>query len=162
MDIDGSSIFKLEKMKTDKSFLGTGWSFPPMFDKVSATVQLVSEEDDIAQSLQLLLSTTPGERVMQPDFGCNLDIMLFEPITTTLVAFVKDMIETSILYFEPRIDLDFVDINTLQVTEGLILIQLHYTVLSTNSRYNLVYPYYLEEGTEADFTLNENLKKLII
>jgi uncharacterized protein len=149
-------------MATNKSFLGTGWSFPPVFDKMSASVQLVSEEKDIAQSLEILLSTQPGERVMQPEFGCNLDVMLFEPLTTTLIAYVKDMIQTSILYFEPRIDLDYVRINTVQIEEGLILIELQYIVLSTNTRYNLVYPYYLEEGTEADFSLNANLKKLII
>jgi phage baseplate assembly protein W len=149
-------------MSSDKSFLGTGWSFPPVFDKISGTVQLVSEEEDIAQSLQVLLSTRPGERVMQPGFGCNLDIMLFEPITTTLIAYVKDLIQTAVLYFEPRIDMDAVNINTVQAEEGLILIELQYTVLSTNSRYNLVYPYYLDEGTEADFTLNINLKKLLI
>ena len=149
-------------MNSSKSFLGTGWSFPPVFDKVNAAVQLVSEEEDIAQSLQVLLSTRPGERVMLPEFGCNLDVMLFEPITTTLIAYVKDLIETSVLYFEPRIDMDAININTLQMEEGIILIELQYTVLSTNSRYNLVYPYYLDEGTEADFTLNMNLKKLIV
>lgn len=148
-------------MDDDKSFLGSGWSFPPLFDNVSGTVQLVSAEEDIAQSLQLLLSTRPGERIMQPSFGCNLDVMLFEPLTTTLVAYVKDLIETSILYFEPRIELDSVRINTAQAEEGLVLIEVQYTVQSTNSRYNLVYPYYLDEGTEADFTLNMNLKKLI-
>ncbi|HEY6505760.1 MAG TPA: GPW/gp25 family protein [Chitinophagaceae bacterium] len=148
-------------MDDDKSFLGSGWSFPPLFDNVSGTVQLVSAEEDIAQSLQLLLSTRPGERIMQPSFGCNLDVMLFEPLTTTLIAYVKDLIETSILYFEPRIELDSVRINTVQAEEGLVLIEIQYTVLSTNSRYNLVYPYYLDEGTEADFTLNMNLKKLI-
>ena len=148
-------------MDDDQSFLGSGWSFPPLFDNVSGTVQLVSAEEDIAQSLQLLLSTRPGERTMQPSFGCNLDVMLFEPLTTTLIAYVKDLIETSILYFEPRIELDSVRINTVQVEEGLVLIEIQYTVLSTNSRYNLVYPYYLDEGTEADFTLNMNLKKLI-
>lgn len=148
-------------MDNDKSFLGSGWSFPPLFDNVSGTVQLVSAEEDIAQSLQLLLSTRPGERVMQPSFGCNLDVMLFEPLTTTLIAYVKDLVETSILYFEPRIELDSVRINTVQAEEGLILIEVQYTVQATNSRYNLVYPYYLDEGTEADFTLNMNLKKLI-
>lgn len=149
-------------MEVDKSFLGVGWSFPPLFDKTTQSVLLVAEEDEIAQSLHVLLSTRPGERVMQPSFGCNLDVMLFEPLTTTLIAYVKDMIETSILYFEPRIDLDAVKINTEEANAGLVLIELQYTVLSTNSRYNLVYPYYLDEGTEADFTLNMNLKKLII
>ncbi len=149
-------------MNSDQSFLGTGWSFPPSFDNISGTVQLVSEEIDISQSLEVLLSTRPGERVMQPAFGCNLDVMLFEPMTTTLIAYVKDLIQTAVLYFEPRIDMDTININTVNARDGLILIELQYTVLSTNSRYNLVYPYYLDEGTEADFTLNINLKKLLV
>jgi hypothetical protein len=149
-------------MKAERSFLGTGWSFPPVFDNTQGIVLLVSEEEDIAQSLQILLSTRPGERIMQPQFGCNLDVMLFEPITTTLVAYVKELINTSILYFEPRIDLDGININTVEVNNGLILIELEYTVLTTNSRYNLVYPYYLDEGAEANFLLGANLKKLLI
>ena len=89
---------------------------------------------------------------MQPTFGCNLDIMLFEPITTTLVAFVKEMIQTSILYFEPRIELEKITISSERLTEGVILIELEYLILAANSRYNLVYPYYLEEGHAPSLT----------
>ena len=144
-------------MITEKSFLGIGWSFPPMFDQQHGTTVMVSEEEDVVQSLQILLGTRPGERVMQPSFGCNLDIMLFEPITTTLVAFVKDMIQTSILYFEPRIEVDSININTVQVEDGLILIELDYTIRSTNSRFNLVYPFYLNEGADVNESISKNL-----
>ncbi|MEO1381779.1 MAG: GPW/gp25 family protein, partial [Bacteroidota bacterium] len=95
------------------------------------------------------LGTRPGERVMQPDYGCNLDIMLFEPLTTTLITIVKDIIQTSILYFEPRIDLLKLDINTEEVLSGLVLIELTYQIRNTNSRFNFVYPFYLEEGSEV-------------
>jgi len=130
---------------SNPDFLGTGWSFPPTFSKAEQGVQMVSAEEDIQQSLEILLSTRPGERVMHPEYGCNLDIMLFEPLTTTLITYVSDMIRTSILYFEPRIDLLKVDINAQQATEGLILIEIHYIIRSTNSRYNYVYPFYLPE-----------------
>ena len=147
-------------MEPDQSYLGTGWSFPPAFDKTTASIMLVAEEIDVAQSLQILLGTRMGERVLQPNFGCNLDVMLFEPITTTLVANVKDMIHTAILYYEPRIDVDAIQINTVRVEDGLILIELEYTILATNSRYNLVFPFYLSEGAEQDFQLGPSLKQI--
>ena len=133
-------------MANEHSFLGTGWSFPPRFDPVTSNVIMVSEEQDISESLRILLSTRPGERVMLPRFGCNLDIMLFEPVTTTLLAYVKELILTAILYFEPRIELQSISISTARINEGVVLIELDYIVLSTNSRFNLVYPFYISEG----------------
>ena len=132
----------------NSAFLGRGWSFPPTFQKQTRQVQMVKEEEDIEQSLSILLSTRQGERVMQPDYGCNLDVMLFEPLTVTLITLVTDQISTSILFHEPRIDLNRVSIGTQQVNEGLILIEIDYTVRSTNSRLNFVYPFYLEQGQE--------------
>jgi len=136
-------------MNVENSFLGTGWSFPPAFDKTSGTVKMVSNEEDIAQSLQILLSTRPGERVMLPQYGCNLGVFMFESITTTLVAYVKELIQTAILYFEPRINLDLITINTDSIVEGVILIELEYTIRASNSRFNLVYPFYLNESAVA-------------
>lgn len=145
-------------MITEKAFLGLGWSFPPAFNKPQASAMMVSEEEDVMQSLQILLGTRPGERVMQPRFGCNLDIMLFEPITTTLIAFVKELIQNAILYFESRIELDSININTVQIHDGLILIELNYTIRSTNSRFNLVYPFYLNEGSDVNESISKNLQ----
>jgi Phage baseplate assembly protein W len=136
-------------MNIEKSFLGTGWNFPPSFDITTGSVIMVSNEEDIAQSLQILLSTRPGERVMLPQYGCNLDVFLFEPITTTLTAYVKELIQTAVLYYEPRINLDFINVNIDQVNDGVILISLDYTILATNSRFNLVYPFYLNEAATA-------------
>jgi len=133
-------------MNIERSFLGTGWNFPPSFDMTTGSVLMVSNAEDISQSLQILLSTRPGERVMLPQYGCNLDVFLFEPITTTLIAYVKELIHTAVLYFEPRINLDLITINTEQVNDGVILISLDYTILATNSRFNLVYPFYLNEA----------------
>jgi hypothetical protein len=135
-------------MTTELAFLGKGWSFPPTFE--SGSVIMVSEEEDVRQCLMVLLATRPGERVMQPTFGCNLDVMLFEPITTTLIAYVKELITTSVLYFEPRIELDSIQINTVEVVDGVITIELNYTIRSTNSRFNLVYPFYLFESGDIN------------
>ena len=98
------------------SFLGTGWSFPPAFNKATATVELTSDELDIQRSLQILLSTKKGERVMQPDYGCNLDEMLFEPMTTTFKTYIREMVRTAILYYEGRINLNSVVVDDSRET----------------------------------------------
>src|SRR3546814_3777266 len=82
--------------KLHQSFLGTGWGFPPEFDSQHGSVGMLSDSDDIRSSLEILLSTRPGERVMLPDYGCNLNELLFEPLTTTMKTYMKDLIETAI------------------------------------------------------------------
>jgi phage baseplate assembly protein W len=131
-------------MNEEKSFLGIGWSFPPAFDNASGAVQMLKGEDDIQSSLQVLLATRLGERVMQPLFGCNLDAMVFELLDTTLKTEMRNLIQKAILYFEPRINIDRIDIESTE-TNGLILITVNYVVRSTNTRGNLVYPFYLSE-----------------
>ncbi len=130
------------------SFLGTGWGFPPTFDSSTDTIVMTSDEADIHQSLQILLATRQGERVMVPDYGCNLDEMVFEPMTTTFKTYISEMIQTAILFYEPRIDLNTVQVDDSRETEGVILLILNYTIRTTNSRFNFVYPYYKNEGTE--------------
>ena len=127
-------------------FLGTGWAFPPTFDKAKKTVLMTSDEDDINCSLEILLSTSLGERIMQPTYGCDLKPLLFDPIDTSLKAYMKDLIKTAILYHEPRIKLNNIKLED-RPNDGVIEISLEYTIRSTNSRYNFVYPFYLNEGT---------------
>lgn len=109
---------------------------------------MTSDEADIQLSLQVLLATRKGERIMLPDYGCNLDEMLFEPITTTFKTYISEMIRTAILFYESRIDLNSVKIDDSRETEGVIAVVLDYTVRTTNSRFNFVYPFYKNEGTE--------------
>jgi len=136
-------------MKVVKSFLGTGWSFPPTFNKATDEVDMLSDEADIQSSLEILLSTRQGERVMQHKYGCNLDEMVFEPMTTTFKTYIKDMIQTAILYYEARIDVKKIDIDDSRDAEGVILVTIDYVVRSTNSRFNFVYPFYKNEGTQV-------------
>jgi len=131
----------------DKAFLGTGWGFPPTFNKASASVQLVSAEEDICESLQILLSTSLGERVMQPTYGCNLQDFVFEPLSPTITSSIKEQLRTSILYHEPRILLNSLDLSLDEQLQGRVNLTIDYTILNTNSRFNLVYPFYLEEST---------------
>ena len=135
-------------MDTSKSFLGRGWGFPPEFNRAIKAVGMLEDEADIKSSLEILLSTRLGERVMVPDYGCNLDELLFKPLTLTLKTFVIDLIKTAILYYEPRIDLNKIDIDPTDELEGVLLINLDYTVRATNSRKNMVYPFYKAEGNE--------------
>ncbi|SDT58146.1 hypothetical protein SAMN05216490_4152 [Mucilaginibacter mallensis] len=135
-------------MNTD--FLGTGWGFPPTFDNATNKVAMSSDEADIQLSLQILLSTRKGERVMLPDYGCNLNEMLFEPMNTTFKSYISEMIRTAILYYEARIDLNSLLIDDSQDAEGIIIINISYTVRTTNSRFNFVYPFYKREGTELN------------
>ncbi|MBN1340820.1 MAG: GPW/gp25 family protein [Bacteroidales bacterium] len=133
-------------MGSDKSFIGRGWSFPPAFDKASKGVSMLEEEADIESSLEILLSTRLGERIMQPNYGCNLDEMVFEAMNLTMLTYLKDLVENAILYFEPRIELEGLEIDTSRETEGLLLILIDYKVRITNSRFNYVYPFYKNEG----------------
>jgi phage baseplate assembly protein W len=134
-------------MAITKSFLGTGWGFPPSFSNKSGEVGLLSDEVDIQSSLEILLSTRQGERVMRQDYGCNLDELVFEPLTTTFKTYIKDLISTAILYYEPRIELNKIELDDTGELEGRILISIDYTVRSTNSRFNFVFPFYKTETT---------------
>jgi uncharacterized protein len=136
-------------MKVYKSFLGTGWGFPPRFNKATHEVDVLSDEADIQSSLEILLSTRQGERVMQHKYGCNLDEMVFEPLTTTFKTYIKDLIQTAILYYEPRIDAKKIELDDSRESEGVVVVIIEYVVRSTNSRYNFVYPFYKNEGTQV-------------
>ncbi|GHT70233.1 baseplate protein [Bacteroidia bacterium] len=133
-------------MDEKKNFLGIGWSFPPAFSKVEKKVKMVSDEDDIKESLEIILSTQVGERIMQPAFGANLNSFIFQPINEMNRVEIKDLVFTAIYNFEPRIRPDDVILTDLS-QEGKMILDISYIVKATNARHNLVYPFYLEEGT---------------
>lgn len=129
------------------SFLGKGWSFPPSFSQNGRDVQRVSEHQDIQQSLQILLSTAQNERIMREDFGCDLQRFMFEEISQSLINRMTALITDAVLYYETRIELNNVQVDESDKIEGLLTISIDYTVRSTNSRFNLVYPFYLNEAS---------------
>jgi len=134
-------------MEEELDFLGKGWSFPPTFDKDSEMVEMRSGAIDIKESLWILLSTRLGERVMQPKYGCQLDELQFENLNRTTITYISELIRTAILYHEPRIEVEKIEIKEEELIAGKVLIKLSYLVRSTNSRMNMVYPYYINEGT---------------
>jgi phage baseplate assembly protein W len=140
-----------------KSFLGTGWNFPPTFYKQSWSIELISDEPDIKSSLDILFSTDPGERVMQPLYGCALRKFVFEPMNVSTKTMMEKTIKEALLYHEPRIIVEKIQIG-LEAnadsrlinetnSEGFLPISIDYRVITTNTRYNYVYPFYYNEGT---------------
>jgi phage baseplate assembly protein W len=137
-------------------FIGTGWSFPPAFDLSLQGVLMTEMNDDIENSLEILLTTRIGERVMEPEYGCNMDDLMFEALDPTMATLIKDRIQTAILYFEPRITVENIEIDTTGELEGRIIATIEYTIRTTNSRFNFVYPFYYHEGTELSFLTTNN------
>jgi len=137
-----------EFIKSPKAFLGRGWSFPPTFVIGGKSVDMLEAAEDIKSSLSIILSTTIGERVMQPEFGCNLDKLLFEPLDTSFETYITELIKNAILYFEARINLDDVVYNADQLN-GKVDITINFTIIGTNTRSNIVFPFYLNEGTDV-------------
>jgi phage baseplate assembly protein W len=129
------------------AFLGTGWSFPPTFPREVLGVETVSGLADIRESLQILFSTARGERIMLPDYGCDLWRMVFRGLTTTLTTQLRDMVEQAIVLWEPRIDVLSVSAIADPERDGLVNIGVEFTVRRTNTRSNFVYPFMLGEAT---------------
>ena len=133
----------------DDLFLGKGWGFPVTFANQGRAVTMAEAEEDVRQSLDILLSTHVGERVLNPTFGWKRDSLAFEPLSTSFAAYLTREIETAILFFESRILLNSVNFQTEPDAEGLVLIRIDYTIKTTNTRTNLVYPFYVTPATNA-------------
>lgn len=128
-----------------KDFLGRGWAFPIETDS-SGEVQLVDGETDIEQSIRLILSTAPGERVMRPEFGCGIHRYAFSTVDTTTLTMIEDEVRDALARWEPRIEVLDVDAELADPAAGELAIDVGYRVRRTNSEHNLVYPFYLEGG----------------
>lgn len=125
-------------------YVGTGWSFPPSFSAGGIGMNTVTGVTDIEESIFILLSTSLQERVMQPTYGCNLDSMLFESVNEHFKTYLAHLVKTAITYYEARIKLNSVEVQIDEVEEGRVLIVIDYTISSTNSKYNYVYPFYVK------------------
>jgi phage baseplate assembly protein W len=130
------------------SFLGTGWSFPPEFSPESGTVLMTSDERDIEASLRILFGTRMGERFLVPDYGLDVHDILFDPMSTSLRTFLEDRVRTALLVYEPRIRLLSLNVDSPHPSDGRLHIELEYEIRATNSRYNLVFPFYRWDGNE--------------
>lgn len=134
-------------MEEEKSFLGRGWSFPPTFNKTSGSLEMVENEEDIRQSLIIFLTTRRGERMMRLNYGSTLDEQVFSSARADVLNALAEDLKTAIRLNEPRVVVNAVRLDATQVLDGRLLIEVDYTIEATNVRNNLVYPFYLIEGT---------------
>ena len=128
------------------SFLGKGWQFPVEFSRGSNSVEMVEDEQDIMESIHILLSTVLGERVLRPDYGANVEDLLFEPINITTSTILTNRMKRAITAHESRIDTHEIDL-VPDTANGILQVTVEYTIIATNTRTNLVFPYYLNEAT---------------
>ncbi|WP_432695154.1 GPW/gp25 family protein [Marinobacterium sp. YM272] len=133
-------------MAAEDQIIGKGWSFPPSFDYARGGVRMTGGIEDIQNSLLIIFTTTLGERVMQPKFGCSLETQLMEPMNSGTLGYIRHLLETAILYHEPRIDAEQIILD-VESQPGTLRIEVQYKVRGSNSRFNFVHPFYLNEGS---------------
>ena len=131
-----------------KAFLGVGWAFPPCVEK-DGHVALAEYEEDIREAIRIILGTDPRERVMRPDFGAGLSDFVFEPLDATTMNLVKTRVGEALTAWEPRINVVAIDVSPDPTEYNKLLIAMTYQVRATNTQFNLVYPFFLQEGSAA-------------
>jgi len=125
-----------------QKFLGTGWKYPLQIDK-RGDVSLSQYEENVKESIWIILSTAPGERLMHPDFGCNIHELIFAPNDASTAGLARFYVEDALVRWEPRIDVEAVEVQADLSKPELLLISIRYQVRTTDSRFNLVFPFYL-------------------
>lgn len=129
-----------------KAFLGIGWKFPVIVDEATGRIQMSSYEEDIKEAIHLILMTRRGERIMRPEFGCGIQDYIFELMEPAKFVQMEQEIKNSLAIWEPRITDTEIKVSTDEAVTGKLNIQIRYIVRATNNPYNLVYPYYINEG----------------
>jgi phage baseplate assembly protein W len=128
-----------------QKFLGRGWTFPLQVDD-EGRISMSEYEKDIKEAIWIILSTSKGERVMRPDFGCGIHEFVFSVMNMATVTLIGNSVKEALTLWEPRIQVTKVDVSSEAIAEGKLMIDVEYRVRSTNNRFNLVYPFYLSEG----------------
>jgi Bacteriophage baseplate protein W len=129
-----------------KAFLGRGWSMPVQLDPRTGLVQSVAYEEDIRQSIRIILETAQGERVMRPNFGCGIHELVFTEVDSTAIQRIKSVVEEALRRCEARIDVLDVNVDEAATVQGQLLVEIEYRVRKTNQTGNLVFPFYFREG----------------
>jgi phage baseplate assembly protein W len=129
-----------------KDFLGRGWAMPVQLDPRTGLVATSEYEEDIRQSIRIILETAPGERVMRPNFGCGIHELVFAAVDTTTLQRIRSVVEEALRRCEARIDVLGILVDEDATSEGVLLIEIEYQVRKTNQIGNLVFPFYFREG----------------
>src|SRR5438128_775798 len=127
-----------------KAFLGVGWEYP-LYATTDGTIATAAYEEDVREAILIILGTNPGERVMRPDFGAGLRAFVFEPGNITTLHLIETRVREALIDWEPRIDTTEVSVRIAQALRNRIDIDIQYRIRATNSKQNLVYPFYLLE-----------------
>jgi phage baseplate assembly protein W len=131
-------------------FTGTGWKFPIEFRENLKTVVMLTGEEDIRNSLDVLFATRVGERIMHANYGSALSTFLFMPVTKGTLTYMEAILYDEILFNEPRIVINNIDILPAPSEPARLDIIIDYKIRATNSRYNYVFPFYQKEATNLE------------
>lgn len=126
-------------------FFGRGWKFPITIDERGG-IALSEYDKKIRESIVIILSTAKGERVMRPDFGCDIHDFAFTVINTSILTLIKSAVKEALLLWEPRIEVLDVETFTEKINDGILSIGINYKIRTTNTVFNMVYPFYLKSG----------------
>ncbi len=124
-------------------FLGRGLKFPIQIDQRGG-VALTQNENKIRESILIILNTAKGERMMRPEFGCDIHEFVFSVIDTSTLALIKAAVREALILWETRIEVLAIEITTEKIRDDAIEIHIDYKIRSTNTEFNLVYPFYLK------------------
>jgi phage baseplate assembly protein W len=133
--------------RDDPGFLGRGWAFPVVAGREGG-IAMAAGEESIEQAIRIILGTSPGERVMRPEFGCGIWELVMEANTAQLHGRVQARVQDALVKWEPRIDVLDVRVDAPEEEKHVLLIRIDYRVRSNNTFYNLVYPFFLQEGVQ--------------
>ena len=122
--------------------IGRGWTFPPTLDE-RGTIALTADDDEIRQSIHIILGTAPGQRIMRSEFGCRIHELVFAPNNNTTAGLASRYVNEALGRWEPRIDVQRVDVNPDPDEPARLVINVEYRVKATHSNRSLVYPFYL-------------------
>lgn len=129
-----------------KGFLGRGWAMPVALDPRTGRIAQSAYEEDIRQSIRIILETAPGERVMRPDFGCGIHELVFTNLDSTTLQLIRSSVEEALRRYEARIEVLGINVDDSEALSGKLLVELEYNVRKTNQTGNLVFPFYFQEG----------------
>jgi len=128
------------------SFLGQGWKFPVQVDAVTGRIMMSDGEEDIAEAVRIIIMTYRGERLMRPSFGSGLNDFVFGLTDPTTLGVLEADLKKAIITWEPRVTKVEVKVEPGNSNAEQLWINIKYAVRSTNNLYNLVYPFYINEG----------------
>jgi uncharacterized protein len=131
----------------ENHFLGSGWSFPVTFSAGNYQLNLTCYEENVRDSIDIILQTRKGERSMDPQFGSGLQQFFFRKMDETLKGEIGEAVKASLLHNEPRITVKEVQVSFTDLVQGVVTIGITYRYNQTNTRHNYVFPFHLKEGT---------------